>query len=120
MRRIILTVDTSRRSNGFADLDGPDFFPTPAWATYALIDNERFDGEVWEPACGDGAMSRVLEDTACTPVITAPTCMTGGYGEAGVEFRDHEGRKADNIVTNPPYNMAEAFVRGGVSASRKK
>src|SRR4051812_46646815 len=26
----------------FADLDGPDFFPTPAWATYALIENERF------------------------------------------------------------------------------
>ena len=26
----------------FADLDGPDFFPTPPWATFALIDNERF------------------------------------------------------------------------------
>ena len=26
----------------FADLDGPDYFPTPAWATHALIDNERF------------------------------------------------------------------------------
>ena len=24
----------------FADLDGPDFFPTPPWATFALIDNE--------------------------------------------------------------------------------
>ena len=34
----------------FADLDGPDFFPTPAWATYALIDNEKFSGE-WCLAC---------------------------------------------------------------------
>ena len=25
-----------------ADLDGPDFFPTPRWATHALIDNEKF------------------------------------------------------------------------------
>ena len=41
----------------FADLDGPDFFPTPAWATYALIDNEKFKGDIWECACGDGAMS---------------------------------------------------------------
>jgi hypothetical protein len=47
----------------FADLDGPDFFQTPAWATYALIDNEKFSGEIWESACGDGAMSRVLEKT---------------------------------------------------------
>jgi hypothetical protein len=41
----------------FADLDGPDFFPTPAWATFALIDNERFDFDIWECACGDGAMA---------------------------------------------------------------
>ncbi len=25
----------------FADLSGPDFFPTPRWATFALIENER-------------------------------------------------------------------------------
>lgn len=37
----------------FADLDGPDFFPTPAWATHALADNESFEGEIWEPACGN-------------------------------------------------------------------
>jgi hypothetical protein len=49
----------------FADLDGPDFFPTPAWATYALIDNEKFSGDIWESACGDGAMSRVLEKSGC-------------------------------------------------------
>ena len=46
----------------FADLDGPDFFPTPPWATFALADNEDFNGDIWECACGDGAMSRVLED----------------------------------------------------------
>ena len=48
----------------FADLDGPDFFPTPAWATEALIDNERFDGDLWECACGNGAMSEVLENAS--------------------------------------------------------
>ncbi|MGY8667066.1 hypothetical protein Q3C01_32570 [Bradyrhizobium sp. UFLA05-109] len=47
----------------FADLNGPDFFQTPAWATFALIDNEQFDGEIWECACGDGSMSRVLKQT---------------------------------------------------------
>ncbi|MHC2346351.1 hypothetical protein ACVMIL_007517 [Bradyrhizobium barranii subsp. barranii] len=25
----------------FADLSGPDFFPTPPWATFALIDNRK-------------------------------------------------------------------------------
>jgi hypothetical protein len=32
----------------FADLNLPDFFPTPPWATFALIENEIFDGEIWE------------------------------------------------------------------------
>jgi hypothetical protein len=43
----------------FADLSGPDFSPTSSWATFALIDNEKFSGDIWECACGDGAMSRV-------------------------------------------------------------
>jgi hypothetical protein len=48
----------------FADLDGPDFFPTPAWATYALIDNESFRGDIWESACGDGASRSCLRKPA--------------------------------------------------------
>jgi hypothetical protein len=28
---------TTKRS---ADLDGPDFYPTPKWATFALMDND--------------------------------------------------------------------------------
>ena len=101
----------------FADLDGPDFFPTPAWATYALIDNESFHGEVWECACGDGAMSVVLE-TACTKVISSDL-YDRGYGETGIDFIGTT-RKADNIITNPPYNSAEAFVRTGVRQARRK
>ena len=49
----------------FADLEGPDFCPTPEWATHALIDNEAFAGTIWEPACGDGIMVQVLERTGC-------------------------------------------------------
>jgi hypothetical protein len=45
------------------NLDGPYFFPTPRWATFALIGNEKFKGDIWECACGDGTMSRVLEET---------------------------------------------------------
>lgn len=101
----------------FADLDGPDFFPTPAWATYALIDNERFGGTTWEPACGDGAMSRVLE-TGCKRVVSSDL-FDRGYGEGGVDFLTAD-RTADNIITNPPYNSAEAFVAAGVRQAKSK
>lgn len=101
----------------FADLDGPDFFPTPAWATLALIDNEKFEGGIWEPACGNGAMSEVLAKTGC-PVVSSDLYQRG-FGEAGIDFLDND-RTADNIVTNPPYNSAEGFVASGVAKARNK
>jgi len=101
----------------FADLNGPDFFPTPSWATYALIENERFTGDIWECACGDGAMSRVLEKAVQT--VISSDLYDRGYGEIGHDFLQ-PARTADNIVTNPPYNAAVGFVRSGVQHSRRK
>lgn len=101
----------------FADLDGPDFFPTPAWATYALIDNEKFSGEMWECACGDGAMSKVLATTGC-PLFSSDL-HNRGFGDAGVDFLTAR-RRADNIVTNPPYNSAEGFVAAGLEKAKQK
>jgi hypothetical protein len=101
----------------FADLDGPDFYPTPEWATYALIGNETFDGRIWEPACGDGTMVRVLRDTGRP--IDATDLFDRGYGEVGIDFLKSD-RNVENIVTNPPYNSAEGFVEAGLrQASRK-
>ncbi|MBZ8133945.1 hypothetical protein [Afifella sp. IM 167] len=101
----------------FADLDGPDFFPTPPWATFALVDNEAFKGDLWECACGDGAMSRVLEDA--NPSTFSSDLYRRGYGEPGIDFLD-PARTADNIVTNPPYNCAEGFVASGLKHARRK
>jgi hypothetical protein len=100
-----------------ADLNGPEFFPTPSWATFALIDNEQFRGDIWECACGDGSMSRVLEKTG-EPVLSSDL-YERGYGEAGIDFL-HPRRSADNIITNPPYNCAEGFVASGVKHARRK
>jgi hypothetical protein len=101
----------------FADLDGPDFYPTPDWATYALIDNERFQGRIWEPACGDGTMARVLNDTG--QPVEASDLYDRGYGEIGVDFLK-DCRSVENIVTNPPYNSAEGFVEAGLRQTTQK
>ena len=101
----------------FADLNGPDFFPTPRWATFALIDNEPFKGDIWESACGDGAMSTVLAETG--RAVKSSDLFDRGFGEVGHDFLQTK-RKADNIVTNPPYNAAEGFVAKGVENAGKK
>ncbi|MFN3188872.1 MAG: hypothetical protein ACK42D_05065, partial [Candidatus Paceibacteria bacterium] len=118
-------MDTTYNLNGgfkptlkrFADLGGPDFYPTPAWATFALIDNENFGGDIWECACGNGAMSKVLEETGCH--VRSSDLYDRGFGEVGVDFTD-ASVGTDNIVTNPPYNSAEAFVERGTKLAGKK
>lgn len=118
-------MDTTYNLNGSfkptlkrtADLEGPDFFPTPRWATYALIDNEKFEGDIWESACGDGSMSKVLAETGCK--VKSTDLFYRGYGEGGHDFL-MATESHDNIVTNPPYNCAEGFVRNGLKLSKNK
>jgi len=100
-----------------ADLGGPDFYPTPRWATSALVDNERFEGDIWECACGDGAMSGVLEEAGYD--VHSSDLFDRGYGEAGVDFIG-TNRTASNIVTNPPFHSAEEFVHSGLKAATNK
>lgn len=118
-------MDTTYNLNGafkptlkrFADLSGPDFFPTPKWATHALIENESFKGEIWECACGDGAMSRVL--SLASSRIRSSDLYDRGFGEPGFDFL-RATTQTDNIVTNPPYNSAEGFVTTGLKLAKKK
>ena len=100
----------------FADLDGPDFFPTPRWATCALADNEKFVGDIWECACGDGAMSHALAMNG-NHVESSDLYQRGL--ESAIDFLD-ANRRASNIVTNPPYNSAEGFVAAGLRKADRK
>ncbi|WP_313007097.1 hypothetical protein [Brevundimonas vesicularis] len=107
-------IPTAKRS---ADLEGADYYPTPAWATRALIENERFDGSIWEPACGDGSMSEVI--SAAGYEVYSSDLYDRGYGEVGIDYLSSD-RRADNIITNPPYNSAEGFVRKSLLSAERK
>jgi len=123
-------MDSSYNLNGgfkptlkrFADLDGPDFFPTPKWATYALIENEKLKGGIWECACGNGAMSVVLETTGNK--VYSSDLYNRGFGEHGVDFlkafHTKKIKQFENIITNPPYNSAEGFVDSGLKLAKNK
>lgn len=100
-----------------ADINGPDFYPTPMWAVRALVDNEKFEGDIWECACGDGEMSAVLQTTGND--VYSSDLYNRGYGDSGLDFLK-SSRTADNIITNPPFNSAEDFVLQAEKLARKK
>jgi hypothetical protein len=94
-----------------------DFYPTPPSATEALLQVEEFKGAIWEPACGDGAMSRVLEAAGYS--VSSSDLYDWGYGQTGKDFLGVIDR-VDNIVTNPPYKLALPFVKHALDCARYK
>lgn len=92
-----------------------EFYPTPPSAIRALLSVERFEGDIWEPACGDGAISREL--VAAGYDVIATDITDWGYGYPGYDFLTLENPFARNIVTNPPYGwgLADRFVEKGLA-----
>jgi hypothetical protein len=85
------------------DREGRDFYATPDWVTEALLQHHRFRGPVWEPCCGDGAISAVLAAHGYEVVST--DIVDHGFGTPGIDFRtcrDVPGG-CRSIITNPPY-----------------
>ena len=84
-----------------------DFYPTPPMATERLLDVEQFNGEIWECACGDGAISKPLLKNNYN--VYSSDLIDRGYGDTGINFLESD-KKVDNIVTNPPFNLATEFT----------
>ena len=85
------------------DREGRDFYATPSWVTEALLRHVRLRDPVWEPCCGDGAMSSVR--AAHRYEVISTDLVGRGFGTPGIDFMAcrhmHEGCRS--IVTNPPY-----------------
>lgn len=94
-----------------------DFYRTPDHATIALLERESFPGGIWEPACGDGAISRVLEQEGYT--VYSSDIVDRGYGVRGVDFLAARNRIA-HIITNPPYRQAQEFIEHALDCATHK
>jgi hypothetical protein len=91
---------------------GVDLYETPPCATRALLHLERahMPDRIWEPACGRGAISRVLEHEGFH--VRSSDLVDYEYPGAvsPLDFltldKTHPIAKAtDAIVTNPPYYL---------------
>jgi hypothetical protein len=94
---------------------GLDLYETPETATRALLEVEKLPKLLWEPACGPGAIVRVLRGAGHR--VIASDIEAEAYGcpdaQGGVNFLDltRAPKGVDTIVTNPPFMFADEFVR---------
>ena len=104
--------------------DSTDDFPTPPWATRALLahvlssDEPVSEMSCLEPACGAGHMARVLAEHFQT--VQATDAYSYGYG--GIrDYLDvpYEVNSVDWVITNPPFRLAEEFALRSLKVARR-
>jgi hypothetical protein len=105
---------------GYERVEG-DFYPTPPENLDCLGSFIDLEGLiVWEPACGEGHLSKRLSQLGAETISS--DLFHRGFGQGGIDFlrsaklppvmKMNAGNRRQAIITNPPYgDLAEAFIR---------
>ena len=109
-----------QRSEPHASLDD---FPTPPWATRAMLEHmQRYFGWSWEgqsvrePAANRGHMVRPLAEYFARVEASDIHDYGAGYPVQDYLFGTAPPR-TDATITNPPFRLAEQFIRRGLECS---
>jgi hypothetical protein len=91
---------------------GHDCYESPPEAVHALMEHESLPRRIWEPACGPGAIVKVLR--AAGHIVKASDLKDYGCpdSEVRIDFLMEHAIPAETttIITNPPYMIANAFT----------
>lgn len=95
-----------------------DYYATEPRAIDDLLSVEIFDGPIWEPACGEGHLSERLIELGHTVISTDLIDRKYKRFNGTQDFFLTERHRAAHIITNPPYNVAQAFVEHALKLSK--
>lgn len=111
---------------------GLDFYPTPPEAVRALLAVEDLAPTIWEPACGNGAISTLLEEAGYGVILSdiEDRACADRHGEvqAVVDFLKTDAAWLAmrlpagefDIVTNPPFGIVNAFIAHALRRHRPR
>lgn len=92
-----------------------DFYATPPLAVKQLLEKETFNKRIWEPAYGMGHIGKIFEEQGHT---VRKSDIHNYNNDPEVEILDFLtcSEKWDgDIVTNPPYCIAQSFIEKAMS-----
>lgn len=96
------------RNYALEDREENDYYATEPKALELLLQEESFAPNVWECACGEGHLSKVLK--AHGHKVFSTDLVDRGYGMGGIDFLEWSSPFDGDILTNPPYKYAQEFV----------
>lgn len=108
---IFTTIGASNHSQ--KEREDNDFYATDPRALELLLEREQFDPLIWECACGKGHLSEVLRKHGY--IVYSTDLVDRGYGVGGTDFLSTQTSFCGDIITNPPYKLAQEFVEHALS-----
>lgn len=108
---IFKTLGASNHTDHEREKD--DYYATDPIATTLLCQLEKFNSDIWECACGEGHISKVLVRHGYR--VRSSDIVNRGCGDV-LDFlaMDNVVWHGD-IITNPPYKFASEFVEKALS-----
>jgi hypothetical protein len=106
-----------RRSHIF-DRDDHDFYVEPAWCSERLFAVEPFVGLIWDPAAGSGTIPRAARAAGLSNF--ASDIANHGCGPRQDFLIASAPAEAFDVVTNPPFRLARAFIERAVALGARK
>lgn len=85
-----------------------DYYATSPIATRMLLEKEKFSPNIWECASGGDHIVKVLKEAGYNVWATDIVDRTG-HTEI-LDFLTSDVKFDGDIITNPPYSMAQTFV----------
>lgn len=121
-RSALATVTTSAARKP-RDRETLDWYKEPSWAVDALLDAERFFGSIHDPACGGGNIPDRCRARGLH--ATGSDLVDRGWPDTGIlDFTKATGDDFSDpptsIVCNPPFELAEYFVRSALAIAKHK
>ncbi len=85
-----------------------DYYATEPKATELLLEEEKFSKDIWECACGEGHIAKVLKHHGYN--VRSTDLINRGYGEQKDFLFFNTDSWDGDIITNPPYSLAQEFI----------
>lgn len=103
------TIGASNHSD--SERQEHDYYATEPKAVEILLENESFSHNIWECACGEGHISKVLESAGYD--VYSSDLIYRGFGdpESFNFLEDTLDNFHGDIITNPPYKYALEFCK---------
>lgn len=97
-----------------------DFYVEPEWCSRRLLQEEKFEGDIWDPCCGFGTIVKSAIEEGFAALGT--DIVNRGYPSMHMtkDFLKVKASGTVNIVCNPPFNLAREFAEQALKCTTGK